>query len=42
MGGSSDLCALLQPGEPVILMEPTGTPTERSPPSSGSRTLDTA
>ena len=27
MGGSSDLCALLQPGEPVILMGPTGTPT---------------
>ena len=28
MGGSSDLCALLQPGEPVIVMGPTGTPTE--------------
>jgi len=28
MGGSSDLCAVLQPGEPVILMGPTGTPTE--------------
>ncbi len=28
MGGSSDLCALLKPGEPVILMGPTGTPTE--------------
>jgi NADPH-dependent glutamate synthase beta subunit-like oxidoreductase/NAD(P)H-flavin reductase len=28
MGGSSDLCALLTPGEPVILMGPTGTPTE--------------
>src|SRR5437667_1599544 len=28
MGGSSDLCLLLQPGEPVILMGPTGTPTE--------------
>src|SRR5947207_5929442 len=28
MGGSSDLCTLLQPGEPVILMGPTGTPTE--------------
>ncbi len=28
VGGSSDLCALLQPGEPVILMGPTGTPTE--------------
>ncbi len=28
MGGSSDLCQLLKPGEPVILMGPTGTPTE--------------
>ena len=28
MGGSSDLCAMLQPDEPVILMGPTGTPTE--------------
>ncbi|HEX4111733.1 MAG TPA: FAD-dependent oxidoreductase, partial [Stellaceae bacterium] len=28
MGGSSDLCALLKPGERVILMGPTGTPTE--------------
>ena len=28
MGGSSDLCSLLRPGEPVILMGPTGTPTE--------------
>src|SRR4029077_15407239 len=28
MGGSSDLCMLLNPGEPVILMGPTGTPTE--------------
>ena len=28
MGGSSDLCALLKPGEPVVLMGPTGTPTE--------------
>ncbi|MBM3647154.1 MAG: pyridine nucleotide-disulfide oxidoreductase, partial [Alphaproteobacteria bacterium] len=28
MGGSSDLCALLEPGEPVIVMGPTGTPTE--------------
>ncbi|WP_020174795.1 FAD-dependent oxidoreductase [Methyloferula stellata] len=28
MGGSSDLCAHLQPGEPVILMGPTGEPTE--------------
>ncbi len=31
MGGSSDLCALLQPGEPLILMGPTGTPTETPP-----------
>src|SRR5262249_1586062 len=28
MGGSSDLCAQLRPGEPVIVMGPTGTPTE--------------
>jgi len=28
MGGSSDICAHLKPGEPVILMGPTGTPTE--------------
>ena len=28
MGGSSDLCALLKPGEPVILMGPTGSPTK--------------
>ncbi|HUK06891.1 MAG TPA: FAD-dependent oxidoreductase [Stellaceae bacterium] len=28
MGGSSDLCTLLEPGEPVILMGPTGNPTE--------------
>ncbi|HYC14704.1 MAG TPA: FAD-dependent oxidoreductase, partial [Stellaceae bacterium] len=28
MGGSSDLCLLLKPGEPVILMGPTGTPTD--------------
>ena len=28
MGGSSDLCAWLQPGEPVVLMGPTGSPTE--------------
>jgi NADPH-dependent glutamate synthase beta subunit-like oxidoreductase/NAD(P)H-flavin reductase len=28
MGGSSDLCMLLAPGEPVILMGPTGTATE--------------
>ena len=31
MGGSSDLCAFLKPGEPVILMGPTGTPTETPP-----------
>jgi NADPH-dependent glutamate synthase beta subunit-like oxidoreductase/NAD(P)H-flavin reductase len=31
MGGSSDLCALLKPGEPVVLMGPTGTPTEIPP-----------
>ena len=28
MGGSSRLCAALKPGEPVVLMGPTGTPTE--------------
>ncbi len=28
MGGSSDMCVLLAPGEPVVLMGPTGTPTE--------------
>jgi NADPH-dependent glutamate synthase beta subunit-like oxidoreductase/NAD(P)H-flavin reductase len=28
MGGSSDLCTLLEPGEPVVLMGPTGTPTD--------------
>jgi NAD(P)H-flavin reductase len=28
MGGSSDLCAWLKPNEPVILMGPTGAPTE--------------
>jgi len=28
MGGSSDLCAQLKPGEPVVLMGPTGSPTE--------------
>ena len=28
MGGSSDLCANLRPGEPVVLMGPTGTPTD--------------
>jgi NADPH-dependent glutamate synthase beta subunit-like oxidoreductase/NAD(P)H-flavin reductase len=27
MGGSSDLCAMLNPGEPVILMGPTGAAT---------------
>jgi len=31
MGGSSDLCAHLAPGEPVIVMGPTGTPTEIEP-----------
>ena len=28
MGGSSSICAHLKPGEPVVLMGPTGTPTE--------------
>jgi NADPH-dependent glutamate synthase beta subunit-like oxidoreductase/NAD(P)H-flavin reductase len=28
MGGSSDICALLRPGEPVVLMGPTGSPTD--------------
>ncbi len=28
MGGSSDLCSILAPGEPVVLMGPTGRPTE--------------
>ncbi|MEJ7670158.1 MAG: FAD-dependent oxidoreductase [Casimicrobiaceae bacterium] len=28
MGGSSDLCAQFKVGEPVVLMGPTGTPTE--------------
>jgi NADPH-dependent glutamate synthase beta subunit-like oxidoreductase/NAD(P)H-flavin reductase len=28
IGGSSDLCAHLKPGEPIILMGPTGKPTE--------------
>jgi NADPH-dependent glutamate synthase beta subunit-like oxidoreductase/NAD(P)H-flavin reductase len=28
MGGSSDICAHLRPGEPVVLMGPTGTATE--------------
>lgn len=31
MGGSSDLCGLLEPGEPVIVMGPTGAPTEIEP-----------
>ena len=31
MGGSSDLCAQLEPGEPVILMGPTGQATETPP-----------
>ena len=31
MGGSSDLCAMLKPGEPVVLMGPTGTPTHIAP-----------
>ena len=28
MGGSSRLCAMLPPGEPVVVMGPTGAPTE--------------
>ncbi len=28
MGGSSKLCSILKPGEPVIVMGPTGTPSE--------------
>lgn len=28
MGGSSDLCMALKPGEPVVVMGPTGEPTE--------------
>jgi NADPH-dependent glutamate synthase beta subunit-like oxidoreductase/NAD(P)H-flavin reductase len=28
MGGSSRLCAMLKPGEPVVLMGPTGAPTD--------------
>ncbi|MBV9946894.1 MAG: pyridine nucleotide-disulfide oxidoreductase, partial [Myxococcales bacterium] len=28
MGGSSRLCAALRPGEPIVLMGPTGRPTE--------------
>jgi NADPH-dependent glutamate synthase beta subunit-like oxidoreductase/NAD(P)H-flavin reductase len=31
MGGSSDLCMQLKPGEPVVLMGPTGSPTEIEP-----------
>ena len=31
MGGSSDMCVLLAPGTPVILMGPTGSPTEIVP-----------
>ena len=31
MGGSSDLVATLRPGEPVVLMGPTGAPTEIVP-----------
>ena len=31
MGGASDLCAMLKPGEPVILMGPTGSPTHIIP-----------
>jgi NADPH-dependent glutamate synthase beta subunit-like oxidoreductase/NAD(P)H-flavin reductase len=31
MGGSTDLCALLRAGEPVVLMGPTGTATEIAP-----------
>jgi NADPH-dependent glutamate synthase beta subunit-like oxidoreductase/NAD(P)H-flavin reductase len=31
MGGSSNLCATLKPGEPVILMGPTGASTEIEP-----------
>ena len=27
MGGSSDLCATLKPGQPIVLMGPTGEPT---------------
>jgi hypothetical protein len=28
MGGSSRMCAMLKPGEPVVLMGPTGSPTD--------------
>ncbi len=31
MGGSSRLCAALRPGEPIVLMGPTGAPTEIAP-----------
>lgn len=31
MGGSADLCAKLNPGDPVVLMGPTGTATEIFP-----------
>jgi NAD(P)H-flavin reductase len=31
MGGSSDLCQVLKIGEPVVLMGPTGEPTETPP-----------
>jgi NAD(P)H-flavin reductase len=31
MGGSSDLCTILKPGEPVVLMGPTGAPTHIVP-----------
>jgi NADPH-dependent glutamate synthase beta subunit-like oxidoreductase/NAD(P)H-flavin reductase len=31
MGGSSDLCKMLRPADPVILMGPTGSPTEIAP-----------
>jgi NAD(P)H-flavin reductase len=31
MGGSSDLCARLEKGEPIVLMGPTGSPTEIEP-----------
>jgi NADPH-dependent glutamate synthase beta subunit-like oxidoreductase/NAD(P)H-flavin reductase len=31
MGGSSDLCAQLERGEPIVLMGPTGSPTEIEP-----------
>ena len=31
MGGSSDICALLKSGEPIVLMGPTGEPTTIAP-----------